>query len=137
MLPLRYYQKEAVDLFFKYTEENWGKHPIIVMPTGSGKSLVQAYIVRHMLDYPGTRVLLLTHQQYLIQQNFSELMDNFGNDMFLDIGIHSAGLKRRDTRNRIIFAGIQSVYKNYNRLPNDLRARVPMKQIWIPFSEDE
>jgi restriction system protein len=32
---------------------------------------------------------------------------------------------------------IQSVYKNYNRLPNDLRARIPMKQIWVPFNEDE
>jgi restriction system protein len=32
---------------------------------------------------------------------------------------------------------LQSVYKNYNRLPNDLRARIPMKQIWVPFNEDE
>jgi restriction system protein len=32
---------------------------------------------------------------------------------------------------------LESVYKNYNRLPNDLRARIPMKQIWVPFSEDE
>lgn len=32
---------------------------------------------------------------------------------------------------------LQSIYKNYNRLPNDLRARIPMKQIWVPFNEDE
>jgi restriction system protein len=32
---------------------------------------------------------------------------------------------------------LQSIYKNYNRLPNDLRARIPMKQIWVPFHEDE
>lgn len=111
MLKLRYYQKDAVDKFFQYTEDNWGKHPVIVLPTGAGKSLVQAYIVKHMLDYTGTRILLVTHQQYLIQQNYSELIDNFDNDMFLNVGIHSAGLKSRDTSNRILFAGIQSVYK--------------------------
>jgi len=32
---------------------------------------------------------------------------------------------------------LASIYKNYNRLPNDLRARIPMKQIWVPFNEDE
>lgn len=32
---------------------------------------------------------------------------------------------------------LNSVYKNYNRLPNDLRAKIPMKQIWVPFSEED
>ncbi len=110
-LKLRYYQKYAVDNFFKYTAENHGKHPIIVLPTAAGKSLVQAHIVRHILDYSNTRILLLTHQQWLIKQNYNELIDNFNSDLFLDIGIYSAGLKHRETRNRILFAGIQSVYK--------------------------
>lgn len=110
-LELRYYQKQAVNDFFEYTANNWEKHPIMVLPTGSGKSLVQAHIVKRMLDYPNTRILLITHQQLLIQQNCNELIENFQNYLFLDVGVYSAGLKSRETKNRILFAGIQSVYK--------------------------
>ena len=110
-LPLRYYQKQAVQSFFHYVDEHPGKHPVIVIPTAGGKSLVQAYIIRNMLKYDNTRILCLTHQKELIKQNYNELVDNFDNDLFLDAGIYSAGLKRRDTYNRILFAGIQSVYK--------------------------
>ena len=110
MLNLRYYQDDAIEYFFRYTRENHGKHPLIVMPTGSGKSIVQAHIVKRMIDSPGTRVLLITHQQELIMQNHNELIDNLDGDMFIDIGIYSAGLNRRDTESRILFAGIQSVH---------------------------
>lgn len=111
MLKLRYYQQQAFDAFFDYTSRDWGKHPIIVLPTGAGKSLVQAYIVKKMLEYKNTRILLITHQKELIKQNYSELIENFNNEIFLDVGIYSAGLNCRDTQHRIIFAGIQSVYK--------------------------
>jgi DNA repair protein RadD len=92
-----------------YENHNFVANGIVVH--NSGKSLVQAYIVEEIIKHEGTRVLNLTHQKELIKQNYIELMDNFGNEMFLDVGIYSAGLKCRDTQNRIIFAGIQSVYK--------------------------
>jgi DNA repair protein RadD len=79
------------------------------MPTGSGKSLVQALIVDRMLTFPNIRVLLLTHQRWLIEQNVGELVD-FLDGRLLSIGIYSAGLKRRDTHTQILFAGIQSVH---------------------------
>ena len=111
MLELRYYQRQAFENFFSYTAENWGKNPIIVLPTAAGKSLLQAHIVREILKHDSTRVLNLTHQKELIKQNYIELIDNFNNELFLDVGIYSAGLKCRDTQNRVIFGGIQSVYK--------------------------
>lgn len=111
MLKLRYYQQEGVNSFFEYTAENHGKHPLIVMPTGSGKSLIIANIIKEMLHYENTRVLCITHQKELIKQNHAEFIENFDHSMFLDVGIYSAGLNCRDTQNRIIFAGIQSVYK--------------------------
>jgi DNA repair protein RadD len=110
-LQLYYYQRHALNDIFDYTRENHGKHPIAVLPTGAGKSLLQAHIVNRMLEYEGTRILLLTHQQLLIQQNLEELITNFQNDIFLDVGVYSAGLKKRDTQNRVLFAGIQSVDK--------------------------
>jgi DNA repair protein RadD len=111
MLLPRYYQNLAIESFWNYISNNWGKNPLIIVPTGAGKSLIQAYIVRKMLDYEHTRILLLTHQSELIKQNYLELMENFNNETMIDAGIYSAGLDCRDTQNRIIFAGIQSVHK--------------------------
>lgn len=105
-----YYQREAVEAVFDHCEENHGSHPIVVIPTGAGKSFVQALIVKRMLSYEETRILLLTHRAELIKQNYNELIENLDNDMFLDIGIYSAGLNCRDTLSRILFAGIQSVW---------------------------
>jgi DNA repair protein RadD len=92
-----------------YQNHNFVANGIIVH--NSGKSLVIAYIVRWMLEFKDTRILLLTHQQELILQTFNELIENFNNEIFLDVGIYSAGLGSRDTSNRIIFAGIQSTYQ--------------------------
>jgi DNA repair protein RadD len=107
MLELRYHQRQATDAFFDYVPRNPGKNPLIVLPTGTGKSLVQADIVRTVIGQ-GARVLCITHQKELIWQNYEE----FNNLLLLpDAGIYSAGLKRSDTENQVIFAGIQSVHK--------------------------
>ena len=108
-MKLRYYQRTAVEKFFEYVENNHGKHPLIVIPTAGGKSFIQAEIVKRMLDYKDTRILLITHQQELIKQNYIELEKIMDGEM--DAGVYSAGLNCRDLDNRIIFAGIQSVYK--------------------------
>lgn len=110
MLKLRYYQEDAVNAFFNYVSDNHYKHPLIVIPTAGGKSLVMATIVKEMLSYEGTRVLLPTHRKQLIQQNYEEFMKLMNGD-WIDAGIYSAGLKTRDTRSRVLFAGIQSIHK--------------------------
>jgi superfamily II DNA or RNA helicase len=46
---------------------------VMVIPTAGGKSLVQATIIKRMLEWDNTRVLLLTHQSELIKQNYIEL----------------------------------------------------------------
>jgi DNA repair protein RadD len=112
----RYYQREALNSIFHYFQDDDSTHPIISLPTGSGKSLVQAMLAEKILnEYPECRLLFLTHQQELIKQNHAELMELFDN-LFIDAGIYSAGLKSRDTGNKILFAGIQSVYKKAKRL---------------------
>lgn len=134
MLKPRYYQADAVKSFFDYTLNEPGKHPLIVIPTAGGKSFIQALIVKRMLDFPNVRVLLITHQQELIRQNASELL-GFLDDRLLDVGIYSAGLKSRDTRNQILFAGIQSVHKrawelgHFDIIMVDEAHRIPQKSI--------
>ncbi len=54
------------------------------------------------------RVLILAHVKELLQQTADKLSTVCPEVSF---GIYSAGLKRRDTNNPVIVAGIQSVYR--------------------------
>lgn len=108
MLELRPYQNEAVQACKDYWQEG-GEHPLVVLATGTGKSLVQATIAKDFVDaFPGFRILSVTHVKELIEQNFLELIGAWN---MAPAGIYSAGLNRRDVRSQIIFCGIQSVHK--------------------------
>ena len=128
----RYYQKDAFDAFMDYTANCPGKHPLIVLPTGSGKSLLIAMIIEEILSYRATRVLILTHQKELIRQNCAEFCQNTS-IVLPDVGVYSAGLKSRNTHNRVLFAGIQSVYNKvyslgaFDAILIDEAHRVPHK----------
>lgn len=105
----RDYQVAAVDSIFEWFGDN-DTNPIIAMPTGTGKSIVIAsFLKRVFADYPNQRVMKLTHVKELITQNFDKLMRVWPT---APAGIFSAGLKRRDTNRKIIFAGIASVVDN-------------------------
>lgn len=106
-MKLRPYQNEAVDALFRYFEEHDG-NPLVVLPTGTGKSLTMAEFVRRAcLMYAGTNVLLLTHSRKLIQQDARAIIAHWHE---APIGIWSAGLGRKD-HEQITVAGIQSIHK--------------------------
>ena len=112
MIP-RDYQLAAVQAPFDYYQKAHG-HIVLELPTGSGKSLVQALFIQRILqDAPGHRVLCLTHVRELVEQNHDELMAVWP---CAPAGIYSAGLGRRDTREPVIFASIQSVHKRAKEL---------------------
>lgn len=105
---LRDYQQECVDEHFRYFENRRG-NPLFVVPTGGGKSLIFADFARRIFEnWSDQRVIALTHVQELIGQNHRHFCDHWG--LLAPVGIYSAGLGRRDTRDSLIFAGIQSVY---------------------------
>lgn len=107
MLIPRWYQEEAVYAFFNYYKNGKTGHPVIAMPTGTGKSLVIAFIIWMMLrDHPHVRVMMVTHVQKLIEQNAKQMINVWGS---APIGIHSAGLDRRDLVQPILFGGVQSI----------------------------
>lgn len=104
---LRPYQREAVDGLYAYWLEGGG-NGLIVVPTGGGKSLINATIVRELLgEYPDMRIGCVTHVKELIKQNAQELISEWNQ---APVGIYSAGLNRRDIRSKILFMGIQSVW---------------------------
>src|SRR5690348_4283222 len=91
-------------------------HPLIVLPTGSGKSLVMGTIVQEALsNAPTARALILAHRKELIAQNVRAVTTVMP---LGEVGIYSAGLKSRDTTSPIIIGGIQSIA----RRPYDLGA---------------
>ena len=84
-------------------------HPLVVIPTAGGKSLVAAAFIQEVLaQWPDERIIILTHVRELISQNFAELIRLWPE---APAGIYSAGLNRRDTQAQILFAGIQSVHR--------------------------
>ena len=108
MLSLRPYQQAAIDAIYGYFAEKSG-HPLVVIPTAGGKSLVMAAFVEGVLRaWPDQRILVVTHVRELIAQNHAELIGLWRD---APAGIYSAGLGRRDLGARILFAGIQSIHR--------------------------
>lgn len=107
-MQLRDYQEAAIEATYDWFAKGNG-NPLIVAPTGAGKSVILAELVRRsVMEYPGTRVVMATHVKELIQQNYQALMRLWPD---APAGIYSAGLSRRQTNRAITFAGIQSVAK--------------------------
>ena len=118
MIQLRPYQSAAIEGLFDYWHAGGG-NGLIVLPTGAGKSLVVADIMKRLLEaYPRMRIFCVTHTRELIVQNFQELLRLWPQ---APAGIYSAGVGRRDTRSQIIFCGVQSVFNKVEALgPCDL-----------------
>jgi DNA repair protein RadD len=95
----------AIPAWFAAHDDN----PLIVIPTGGGKSPIIAWFIESVLkQWPGQRILCLTHVKELIVQNYDKMMSVWPD---APAGIYSASVGRRDIFEPVIFAGIQSVHK--------------------------
>ena len=111
MIVPRDYQKDALSAQWRYWK-NTGNAPLIVAPTGAGKSILIAKTIQDILKAaPEARICMVTHVKELIQQNMEELLE-LAPDLWNKVGIMSAGLNRKETNAQITFAGIQTAYKN-------------------------
>ena len=104
----RCYQLEIVDTLWQYLFDYTG-NPLVVSPTGTGKSLaLNMFCKQAIKEFPGTRVMVLTHNKDIIGQNANSMFKFWPT---APIGIYSAGLRQRDTDYPLTYAGIQSIYK--------------------------
>ena len=71
---LRDYQKEAIDGLYSYWASKSGDNPLIVAPTGSGKTAIIAQLISDAMSYHGTRVMVVTHVRELLEQGASGLV---------------------------------------------------------------
>lgn len=102
VFQLRDYQQEAVSSVLKHFRKT-NESAVIVLPTGSGKSLVIAELAR----LAKRKILVLTHVKELVEQNHQKY-ETYG----VTAGIYSAGLKLKETQHQVTFASIQSAARN-------------------------
>ena len=98
----RYYQKEGFVNTLQYIRKNPGKHPVICLPTGSGKSLVIAELIRRLKG----DILILSHVKEILDQNVRTIEKQTGKS----VSVYSASLNRKEVGD-ITMAGIQSAYR--------------------------
>jgi ATP-dependent helicase IRC3 len=98
-MELRHYQREAISAVY----ESWlaGKRSgLVVLPTGSGKTIVFARIIA---DTPG-RSLVLVHRDELVRQSVAKLHSV---EPDLDVGIVQAS--RNECSHQVVVASVQTL----------------------------
>jgi DNA repair protein RadD len=108
-MELRPYQTESLQALFDFWRAGGG-NPLLAKATGTGKSAVIAFLTRQLLpDYPNMRVLVTAPNKELIDQDVAELRRVWPD---APIGINCEGLGSRDTDAQILFATVNSIYRN-------------------------
>lgn len=139
-MELRPYQAAALDACWDYLRARPG-NPALVLPTGAGKSPLMAAIARDAHVQWGGRVGIIAHTRELVEQNHDKFR-RVAPD--LPAGIYSAGLRRRDRFDPIVFMQIQSVasraanFGRFDLLLIDEAHRIPLKGEgrYLRFIED-
>lgn len=107
---LRPYQQIAINALWYWFRKNNGAvgAPVIVAPTGAGKSWIAAAIARDICKLGTDRsVTILAHRRELLSQNAEKLLTAWPE---APLGIYSASLNRRERGQQITVAGIDTVY---------------------------
>ncbi len=105
MIP-RQYQLDAVNSLWKCWKMSPNSRPLIVAPTGAGKSFLIGLIIQKVITArPDYKILVLAHRKELVYQNAMEISNMIGQP----VGLYSAGLRSKQMR-QITSAGIQSIY---------------------------
>jgi DNA repair protein RadD len=107
-MNLRPYQRSAVDAVYNHLRER-ADNPLVVIPTGGGKTPIIATICREVCDAsPTARIMVVAHVKELLEQAVDKLRAVAPQ---LPVGVYSAGLGRREMEYAVTVAGIQSVFR--------------------------
>lgn len=106
-MEARWYQTEADDAL-RWCLKDKNCHPIVVAPTGSGKSfMICNFIDNYLTKNSKAKILVLSHIKEILQQDFDALDEYFYG---IEVGLYSAGLDSREIK-KITVAGIQSAWR--------------------------
>jgi DNA repair protein RadD len=101
------FQSEAITSIFNFFYRGNKGNPLVVAPTGSGKSIIIACFCGIVSKrWPNQKILVISHVKEILGQNYATIKKHLKNS---EIGLYSAGLKSKTIKN-ITVAGIQSIY---------------------------
>lgn len=104
----RDYQDAAFPATMAWFESGKG-WPLIVVPTGGGKSLILAEFIRRCLEIePDTRFLVLSHVAELLKQNAEAIIGQCPN---IHLTFCSDKIGSKDLSGQAVVAGIQSIHR--------------------------
>lgn len=103
MTTLRWYQEAAVEETYEWMRKHPDGKPLIVLPTGAGKSIVLARVAGDVIDRWSGRILVVSHVREIVQQNAGAMRRFLGN-----VGVMCAGLNSFDCRADAISASVQT-----------------------------
>lgn len=139
-MELRWYQQEAVKAAQDALRNK--ERGVIVLPTGSGKSVVLAELSQWACTFgEHVHVCVLTHTKELVEQN-AQTMSRF----LPDVGRYCAGLGKKQLHNPVISASIQSISGKSAKIPHrfslvivDECHRIPAKEkgLYHKFLEEQ
>lgn len=109
----REYQDWAKEAFFNYFQSSSG-HPVIAMPTGTGKSVTIADIcIEIVVTWNGQRILILAPSKELVEQNAAKFTAMAPH---LPVGICSASLNKYEVGRPITIGTIGTVFNRCDKL---------------------
>lgn len=113
-MELRPYQAHALSALWDWFRRNPQGAPLLVLPTGAGKSVIIAEVAKRVAERGlDRRVLVLAHRKELLEQN----CDKFRSlAPFVSSGVYSAGLGKKEADAQVVFAGVQSVFRRAEQL---------------------
>lgn len=113
-LTPRPYQSRILDELWSWFASHQEGHPVVEACVGAGKSMLIAMLAqRAMLEYPGTRILVVVPSKELLVQNIAELFNVWPE---ADIGAYSAAIGKKQLGHALTYATIGSVYKDAHKL---------------------
>jgi len=111
----RWYQTDAADAVMLSLAKGSDIHPIVVAPTGSGKTAIICHTIERVMDSnPFSKVLVLCHIGTVLKQDYKAIVENFEG---IPIGLYGSGLGSKTIR-KITVAQINSVYKRADLFAN-------------------
>ena len=111
----RDYQDAAFPAVLDWFEHGKG-WPLVVAPTGSGKSLLIAEFIRRALEIdPTVRVIVIAHVSELLEQNAKAIQ---GQCPGIHLTFYNAKMKQKNMSGQVIVGSIQSIYKKAHQIQN-------------------